>query len=298
MQSHSWDNFRFVLAVFRYETLSAAARSLAVNETTVSRRLAQVEEQLQTKLFSRSPSGLEPTDAGLLLVQYVERAEAEIDTGRKRVTGSDKRVSGGVRIAADPLLINHLLVPRLMDLMVQHPELKIDLIAANERISVARHEADIAIQLDKPENDPRVFQSHLGELTCGVYASARLASVSKSHELPWLSHEGAYTDLPIANWVNERIQTDNLNGSRVIVNNLETLLRCLHANLGKSLLPDILAANDEGLTRLESSEALPVQEVWLACQPELRDIGRIKATLQWLDDCLSHATLGQSDLRH
>ncbi len=290
MQVHSWDSFRFILAVFRCETLAAAARALDVNETTVSRRLAQAEEQLQTKLFSRSASGLEPTDAGLLLVQHIERAEAEIDAGRSRVAGSDKLVSGAVRIAAEPLIVNHLLVPRLKDLMVQHPELEIDLIAVNKRISVARRETDISVQLCKPEDDPRIVKKRLGELSSGVYAATQYADPNKTDELPWLSYDANNTDVPMAKWLNDRAQRESENRSRLIVNNLETLLRCLHANLGKSLLPDILAANDEALTRLESREALPSQEVWLSYQPELREIGRIKASVEWLSDCVGSAT--------
>ena len=290
MQVHSWDSFRFILAVFRCETLSAAARVLDVNETTVSRRLAQAEEQLQTKLFSRSASGLEPTDAGLLLVQHIERAEAEIDAGRNQVIGSDKLVSGGVRIAAEPLLINHLLVPRLAELMVQHPELKIDLIAIHNSVSVARRETDIAVQLFKPEDDPRIVTKRLGELTSSVYTSTHYANENKTDELPWLSYHANNVDIPTAKWLSDRAEIESADHARLIVNNLETLSRCLQANLGKSVLPDILVSEDQTLTRLECSEEIPSQEVWLTYQPELREIGRIKASIAWLSECFDHAT--------
>ena len=290
MQVYGWDSFRFILAVFRYETLSAAARVLDVNETTVSRRLAQAEERLQTKLFSRSASGLEPTDAGLLLVQHIERAEAEIDAGRNQVVGSDKLVSGGVRIAAEPLIINHLLVPKLEELMVQHPELKIDLITINNSVSVARREADIAVQLCKPEDDPRIITKRLGQLSSGVYASTHYASENKTDELPWLSCDTKNADMPIAKWLSDRTEIQGADRSRLIVNNLQTLLCCLQANLGKSVLPDVLVSEDLALTRLDSSAELPSQEVWLTYQPELREIGRIKASVAWLSDCFGHAT--------
>jgi len=295
MQAISWDSFRYVLAVFRCETLSAAARSLAVNETTVSRRLAQTEEHLQTKLFSRSPSGLKPTDAGALLVSHLERAEAEIEHGSNQVTGSDRLVSGGVRIAADPLIVNHLLVPNLQKLMEQHSDLKIELIAVNHSVSVARREADIAIQIYRPADDSRVLRSRIGKLSTGVYAASRMVDAGKSEGLPWLTYDEEYTDMPMVRWVKERAGSIDNDQSRLVVNNPETLLRCMRANLGKSLLPDFLASEEKELTKMECAEELPTQDIWLICQPELREIGRIKAAVQWLESCFDNKKISSQE---
>ena len=57
MKKLDWDDLRFFLAVAAAGSLSAAARELGVNTTTVLRRIASLEEALQARLFERLRSG-------------------------------------------------------------------------------------------------------------------------------------------------------------------------------------------------------------------------------------------------
>jgi DNA-binding transcriptional LysR family regulator len=59
-----WDNLRHFLAVARSGSLSGAARRLGVNPATVLRRIQQLEQELETRLFLREPSGYVRTSAG------------------------------------------------------------------------------------------------------------------------------------------------------------------------------------------------------------------------------------------
>ena len=59
-----WDDLRFVLALARHGTLTAAAASLGVSQPTVGRRLAVLERRMRTPLFERTPTGYRPSEAG------------------------------------------------------------------------------------------------------------------------------------------------------------------------------------------------------------------------------------------
>ena len=72
-----WDHFRVFLAVARGGQLSAAARRLGVNHTTVARRLDALEAALGTTLFERRPTGCVLTEAGERLIPVAERIEIE-----------------------------------------------------------------------------------------------------------------------------------------------------------------------------------------------------------------------------
>ena len=72
-----WDDVRFVLAIQRFGSLSAAARALSVNQTTVGRRLALLEESLQTRIFSHDGQRYQLTRAGQRMLPHVERMETE-----------------------------------------------------------------------------------------------------------------------------------------------------------------------------------------------------------------------------
>src|SRR5210317_1395216 len=69
MRHMDWDDLRFFLAVASAGSLSAAARALNVNTTTVLRRIANLEQALDARLFERLRSGYELTPDGTRLLE-------------------------------------------------------------------------------------------------------------------------------------------------------------------------------------------------------------------------------------
>jgi uncharacterized protein (TIGR00369 family) len=76
----SWDDFRTVKAIAERRTLSDAARTLGVNQSTVFRHLNQIETGLSVRLFKRSRSGYTLTPHGQRMVQLAERMENDAAT--------------------------------------------------------------------------------------------------------------------------------------------------------------------------------------------------------------------------
>ncbi len=107
-----WDDVKFVLAVARGQTLSAAARQLKVDQTTVGRRLAALEQAAGTKLFRRVDGRLVPTEAGEIVSTRAERVETEMLALEEQLAGADITPAGVVRLTATPILANRLLIPR------------------------------------------------------------------------------------------------------------------------------------------------------------------------------------------
>ena len=71
-----WDDLRYFLAAYRRGSLSAAARELGCEYTTVGRRVAALEAALGTTLFTRAPEGLKPTPAATELVPLADQNRA------------------------------------------------------------------------------------------------------------------------------------------------------------------------------------------------------------------------------
>ena len=67
-----WDDLRFFLGVCRHKTVSAAGQQLGVDHATVSRRIARLENALNTKLFEHRQTGFLPTGAGTRLQRMAE----------------------------------------------------------------------------------------------------------------------------------------------------------------------------------------------------------------------------------
>src|ERR1700760_5181497 len=82
-----WDDFRFVLAIVRGGSVSAAAKQLAVDHATVIRRVDRLEHHLSAKLLDRRKTGYLLTEAGLRRADSAEAMESTIVANQEAVGG-------------------------------------------------------------------------------------------------------------------------------------------------------------------------------------------------------------------
>jgi DNA-binding transcriptional LysR family regulator len=176
----NWDDVRIFLAVARAGQILGAARRLDLNHATVSRRVAALEQALNTKLFRRLTTGSELTPAGERFLGIAERMEAGMIAARAEVSGDGDDVSGTVRIGAPDGFGVAFLAPKLGELTAQYPDLAIQLVPVPRSFSLSRREADIAITVERP-TEGRLVAAKLVDYALGLYASR--AYVGK-HGLP------------------------------------------------------------------------------------------------------------------
>src|SRR4051794_37500716 len=106
-----WNDLRFLLAVADGGSLSAAARALDVNHTTVLRRIARFETELGLRLFERLPTGYALTKGGDALAAAARQVEETVTAVERRIEGEDLRLSGVVRVATTDTLSMFVLPP-------------------------------------------------------------------------------------------------------------------------------------------------------------------------------------------
>src|SRR6516165_7434252 len=192
MQTMNWDDLRHLLAIARAGTLSGAARRLAVNQTTVARRLAALEAALGVRRFDRAEGRLHPTKAGEIALARAAEVEQEIEALAQGVTGADREPAGLVRVTTVPILANHLLVPAVPALSARHPRIRLELIADSRNLSLTRREADLALRLSRPESGAGLLTRRLGDLDYAVYGPRGRAG----DRLAWITYEEGLGHLP------------------------------------------------------------------------------------------------------
>ncbi len=141
-----WSDLRHFLAVARGGSTLAAAKLLAVNQTTVARRIAALEESLGEKLFERAAGGYRLTDVGSAMVPNAERVEAEIEAFARMVAQRSRRLSGVIRFTTNDVFADALLNPWLGDFNRRFPVVQLETIVTNEKLDLSRGEADIALR--------------------------------------------------------------------------------------------------------------------------------------------------------
>ena len=165
-----WDDFRFVLAIVRGGSVSAAAKQLAVDHATVIRRVDRLERHLSAKLFDRRKTGYLLTEAGQRVADSAEAMESTIVANQEAVGGSRAQLTGTVRIGAPDGFGSHFLASRLLKFTERYPDLDLQLVATARLFSLSKREADIAISLTMPK-EGRIVGRKLLDYSLGLYAA-------------------------------------------------------------------------------------------------------------------------------
>jgi len=286
MQSMNWNDLRYVLAVSRGRTLTAAARLLGVDDTTVARRLTAMQETIGVRLYQRLADGtLQLTTSGERAALHAERIEREIDLLAVGLAGADDMVAGTVRVTSVPIIINHVLVPAVQILLKRHPQLQLELIADARDLSLTRREADLDLRLARPKTGgTRVTARRIGTIRYEVYVPAA-CSAAEAKTLPWITYDEAMAHLPQARWIAAAAAGNDGKIASVRMNDAEAVLEAVIAGFGRSLLPCVVADGNSRLTRLGAEGRPPTlnRELWLLAHSDLKTLGRIEAVLDWIE---------------
>lgn len=166
----NWDNAKFFLAIARAGTLRGAAKLLGVDQATVGRRLAALEDELSAKLFLRTPALFVLTAAGEALVKPAESMEQSAHSIEQRIAGLDAQLAGTLRIATTDSLGLHFVLPALAKLRKLHPAIDTVCVTSAQVANLTRREADLAVRTVRPEA-PELITRRLGQRELGLYAS-------------------------------------------------------------------------------------------------------------------------------
>jgi DNA-binding transcriptional LysR family regulator len=143
------------LAVARDESVSQAARALAMSQSAASASLSDLERQFGVRLFDRLGKRLQLSDLGRALRP---RAEAVLEQARDLERAlEDRQDIGRLRIGATLTIGNHVVVPLMARLMREHPAAEVTLAVANtEEIArqVVNFEIDVGLiegEVEQPD---------------------------------------------------------------------------------------------------------------------------------------------------
>ncbi len=140
------DGIATFVEVIRRGSLAAAGRALEVPKSTVSRRLARLEEQLDVKLVYRDARKVAATPEGIRFYDSVVDAIDALDTAVATIEDSTAAPRGTVRVTAPSDLGRMLLIPELVRFLEQYPEISLDLILTNRFVDLVQERIDLAVR--------------------------------------------------------------------------------------------------------------------------------------------------------
>jgi len=280
-----WDNLRFFLELSRTKKLTAAARRLQVDYTTVARRVQALEKSVGAQLFVREATGYNLTEAGRVLLPQAEAMESAfsaIEEGRSEKSDS---LSGQVRIGVPEGYGTVMLAPQLAGLTRRHPNLGIDLLAVPRTVHLSRREADIVITLERPARGPFII-TKLTDYVLKLYASV---DYLECH--PPIQHRQDLREHAFVSYIDdllyskELLYLDEIGKPQHVALRSTSILaqqQATSAGAGIAILPAFSADKNPSLRRVLSEEIEFTRTFWMLMPTELKDIARMKATWNYL----------------
>lgn len=167
----NWDLCRTFLAVLTEGSLSGAARALGITQPTAGRHIASLEAVLGQTLFTRSQSGLLPTEAAASLRPHAQAMLHTAQAFERAAASQGEGVRGVVRLSASEVVGVEVLPPILSALRRAHPQLIIELVPTNRIQDLLHREVDIAVRMAPPQQDA-LLARRVGYIDIGLHAHA------------------------------------------------------------------------------------------------------------------------------
>jgi DNA-binding transcriptional LysR family regulator len=278
-QPFEWSDLRYFLAIARSGKLTAAARRLEVEHSTVSRRLAALEHALGARLFDKEPDGYKLTSAGEKLLPSAEGMEAIALTSQSHLADTDLSVSGTVRIGAPDGFGSFFLAPRIGQLAETHPNLEVQLVALPRVFSLSKREADIAISLGRPK-EKRLHGHKLTDYRLKMYAAP---AYLRKH--PRIAAPAALEGHRFIGYVDDLLYTPELDYLRLAAKDARALLKSSTlvaqlemtlAGAGICILPTFLAQAHPELECILPDTIELTRSFWLVVHTDIRNLARVR----------------------
>lgn len=280
-----WELYRSLLGVLEQGSLSGAARALGVAQPTIGRHVHALEQALGVSLFTRSQTGLLPTEAALELRGHAEAMRSAAAALKRAAEGHGAGIRGTVRVSASEVVGAEILPSVLAALRRAHPELRIELVLSNRVQDLLKREADIAVRMTTPKQGALVAR-RIGSVAVGLHAHrdylaqhgtpktladlARHALIGFDQETPFL--RAARKTMPAWNREAFALRSDSDLAQ----------LALIRAGCGIGACQVALARRDDALVRVLARQVAIGLDTWITMHEDLRHNPRCRVVFDTL----------------
>jgi len=280
----NWDDLRVFLAVARTERLSEAARRLGLDASTVSRRIHRLESELSAQLFERSAEGHALTAEGARLLESASSMAVQAESALAAVKGHNLHESGHVRVGATEGFGSFFIAPALVDFRASHPHITVDLLPLPRFTRLTRHEADIAVTVERPRHTSFVL-ARLCDYRLRVYGGHQYLArhpVQDRDSLRGHDWVGYIDDMIFSDQLS---YLDDMVPEAMVVFRSTSVVaqwQAVRRNIGLGILPCFLAEDDPALQAVLPGELDVTRAFWLAAHPDYKRMARVERVWNFL----------------
>lgn len=291
-------NDLFIFArVVESGSFSRAAERMGLPKSTISRRIAILEEQLGERLLLRTTRRLNLTEFGEHLLEHARQLAEEVAAVKALAEHRQARPSGRLRVSMPSDFASQLLPEMLHAFAVLHPEVSLDLDLSQRRVDILGENFDLVIRLGELPDDALLAARRIAVFSMGLYASPRYLAERGAPDSPGelaghdiLSLPGSRRGKAVWTLHHGKEQREEVLSARFVANSPELLNNLARIGGGIAALPDYFAkpyCQRAELRRILPEWSLPSHTAWAVFPGRRLMPAKTRAFIEMLDTALA-----------
>ena len=292
-QRAEWSDLRLFWAVAKAGGFGAAARALGIGQSTVTRRIDELEHRMNTRLFVRGPQGVTLSEAGQLAFDHAQTMESSAEAIEKIVLGRDATPEGSVGISAPDGVAGIMLPPFLREFTRSNPKIRLRIDAGLWRDHPLEGQADLSLTFTEPTQADLVAQPlayfHYGLFAARSYLDLYGAPTTLGEGVAHAYvHHAAQVHQP-ESWHPQAEAFRTMVDTRIETNSSALCFQAVREGVGIGLLPTAILAIEPSLVMLDVGH-MGRLKLWLCHHRDIGRSARVRRVKSWLTEVFDPKT--------
>jgi DNA-binding transcriptional LysR family regulator len=274
-----WNQAKAFLATAEEGSLSAAARALTLSQSTLSRQVEALEQELGLALFERVGKGLQLTPSGLALREHVRAMGDAANRVSLSAAGHSDSMEGTICISASEVYASHVLPPIIAKLHRLEPLIHIEIVASNSASDLQRREADIAIR-NFPPTQPDLIARKVRNASLRLYAAPSYLDRIGNPQLPYDLHAAEFISIDSSGNFLKGLNALGLDLTEsnfpILTENILVMWELVKHGLGIGIIDDTIGDVEPQVRRVLPNLEPLMLPIWLVAHRELSTSRRVR----------------------
>lgn len=279
-QTIDWNDIPFALAVCETGSLSAAARALKVNHSTVFRRIEGIEQKLGVTLFERLSHGYIMTAAGENFLSEAKLLKEGVTRIQRELGGQDSRLEGKLTITTTDSLLHYFRF-YFAEFQEMYPDVELRLLSGTLHLDLMQKDADIALRPTQAPPEHWVGKK-LFPISYSAYAhtdyAEKLKNLSPSKHR-WIQLIDELHHSPM-NRLSKKLK--DIEAPITVSSSLLGMLDLAGTGLGIAVLPCYVITKNTMLIKIYESEKEINSDLWMLAHPDMRRSAKVHAFFEFV----------------
>ncbi len=290
MKDISWDDYKIAYQVAIDGSLSQAGMSLQINHATVLRRINQLEQALEVKLFIRHQRGYKLTDAGCVLMDEMPDLLAKFSSLENKLQNVEGDISGELRITTVSSF-SPIITPTLKAFREKYPKIRLKLISTDDIVPLDSGAAHVSLRAGPSPVGVDLVVKSLTQLRTAYYATQDYINEfgepntpSEFNQHQWILPTPEKYRIPFVNYIVDKIDKTNIVFQS---NHFPDIHEAVIAGMGIGPLSEHQASLNPSMVKMHLDIPNKDETIWFVYHKDLKHSARIQCFYHFLNTSFS-----------